>query len=347
MSFFDTLFHKKKDGESVILIDIGAESVAGAYVRYEETETPALLYSRSLPIEIHAGEAHERAMLRALGVLGNDLIREGAPVLARHTGSGSADKILVSVDAPWQETDVRTEHFEESEPFVFTKGLVDARLEETRAGLPEKLLVDESIIGTILNGYETRSPYGKRARRATIIVLTSLIRKDVANSIIQTFESLFHTKDILPIAGNSLRYQVMRELFPHERDAIILDATGGSLTSVALVRKGVFASLVQVSNSSESDSWVSTVKEEFAEIAKRYPLPRTIFLLAREPEILSLQEKLESADFGALWFSDTPPKIIPVLRSNIPGAIRQVSIRPADIVLLFMAFYHQYQRNAQ
>ena len=222
---------------------------------------------------------------------------------------------------------------------MFTKSLVDARLEETRAGLPEKLLVDESVIGTVLNGYETRSPYGKKVHRATIIVLTSLIHKNVANNIIQILEGLFHTKDILPIAGNSLRYQVMRGLFPHERDAIILDATGGSLTSVALVRKGVFASLVQVSNPS--------VKGELVEVAKHYPLPRTIFLLAREPEISSLQHLLDTADFGALWFSDNPPKIIPVLRSNIPTAIRQVSVRPADIVLLFMALYHQNQRNTQ
>ena len=347
MSFIGDFFYKKQDGESVILIDIGADSVAGAYVRYEETETPVLVYSRSLPIEIHTGEARERAMLRALDVLGNDLIREGAPVLARYAGSGRAGKILVSVDAPWQETNVRTEHFEESEPFVFTKSLVDARLEETRAGLPEKLLVDESVIGTVLNGYETRSPYGKKVHRATIIVLTSLIHKNVANNIIQILEGLFHTKDILPIAGNSLRYQVMRGLFPHERDAIILDATGGSLTSVALVRKGVFASLVQVSNPSGSDSWIPTVKGELVEVAKHYPLPRTIFLLAREPEISSLQHLLDTADFGALWFSDNPPKIIPVLRSNIPTAIRQVSVRPADIVLLFMALYHQNQRNTQ
>ena len=347
MSFIGDFFYKKQDGESVILIDIGANSVAGAYVRYEGLEALTLLYSRALPIEIRTGEARERAMLRALQVLGNDLLCEGAPVLARHTGSGRADKILVSVDAPWQETNVRTEHFEEIEPFVFTKSLVENRLEETREDLSEKLLADESIIGTILNGYETRNPYGKKVHRATIIVLTSLIEEEVANGIVQVLGGLYHTKNILPIAGNSLRYQVMRELFPHERDAIILDATGGSLTSVALVRKSVFASLVQVSNSSESDSWVSTVKEEFAEIAKRYPLPRTIFLLAREPEILSLQEKLESADFGALWFSENQPRVIPVLRSNIPGTIRQVSTTPVDIVLLFMALYHQNRRNAQ
>lgn len=347
MSFFKNLFHKGEGGESVIVIDIGADSVAGAYVRYEEKDPPTLVYSRNLPIEVHTGEPHERAMLRALTVLGEDLIREGAPVLARHTGSGRADRILVSVDAPWQETDVRSEHFEEAEPFLFTKGLLDRRLEETRVELSKKLLADESIIGTILNGYETRNPYGKKVHRATVIVLTSFIAENVANGILTTLSGLFHTKDILPIAGNSLRYQVMREVFPHERNAIILDATGGSITSVALVRKGIFAVLVQVTNPEDKQQWASTVIDEFAEIAKHYPLPRTIFLLAREQEILALREMLDAANFGTLWLSDSPPKIVPVLRSNIPGGIRQVSPRPADIVLLFMTLYHQSRRNAQ
>lgn len=347
MSFLKNLFHEKKGGESVIMIDIGTDSVAGAYARYEEKNPPTLVYSRSLPIEIHKGEPHERAMLRALTVLGEDLIREGAPVLARHTGSGSADRILVSVDAPWQETDVRSEHFEETEPFVFTKGLLDKRLEETRGELSGKLLADESVIGTILNGYETRNPYGKEVHRATVIILTSFIAEAVADGILATLRGLFHTKDILPIAGNSLRYQVMRDIFPHERNAIILDATGKSLTSVALVRKGIFASFVQVENPADDKLWVDTVMNEFAEIAKHYPLPRTIFLLAREPEIVALREVLDSANFGTLWLSDSPPKIVPVLRSNIPGDIRQLSARPADIVLLFMTLYHQNRRNAQ
>lgn len=347
MSFFKNLFHKEKNGESVILIDIGADSVAGAYVRYEEKEPPTLVYSRSLPIEIHKGEPHERAMLRALTVLGEDLVREGAPVLARHIGSGSADRILVSVDAPWQETDVRSEHFEEAEPFVFTKGLLEKRLEEARVELSGRFLADESVIGTILNGYETRNPYGKEAHRATVIILTSFIAESVADGILATLSGLFHTKDILPIAGNSLRYQVMRDIFPHERNAIILDATGKSLTSVALVRKGIFASFVQVANPANGGLWVNTVMNEFSEIAKRYPLPRTIFLLAREPGILALREALAGIDSGTLWLSNNPPKIVPVLMSNLPRTIRQVSARPADIVLLFMALYHQNRRNAQ
>src|SRR3989344_1922524 len=120
MSFFGKLFHSTH-AESLVFIDISAGSVAGAYAYYKGGEAPALVYTRRLPIEMHAGEPRERAMFRALEVLGSDLIREGAPSLARRAGRGSADNVLVSVDAPWQETRVRTESFERTTPFIFTK----------------------------------------------------------------------------------------------------------------------------------------------------------------------------------------------------------------------------------
>ncbi|MHB0865814.1 MAG: hypothetical protein ACYC1Y_02850 [Minisyncoccota bacterium] len=341
MSLLGNLFRKKGISESVVVIDIDASSVAGAYVRYQDGEPATLLYSRRLPIEIRKGEAHDRAMLRALGILGTDLIREGAPVLARAVGSGSVDAVLVSIDAPWQETEVRTEHFEEKEPFVFTRSLITKRLEEKKAIPSEKLLADESVIGTILNGYETRNPYGKKVHRAAAIILLSLIDRQVAHDILANLEALYHTRRVLPIAGNSLRYQAMRELFPHERDAIILDATGRSLTSISLVRRGIFVSLTHVAIPSDDETWVSAVHDHLAEIAERYPLPRTIFLLAREAEISSLQEKLDAARFGSLWLSDNPPKIVSVLKSHVMGSIRQMATTSPDTVLLLMARYYQ------
>src|ERR1035437_3154472 len=341
MSFFENIFHKNKKSESVILIDIGANGIAGAYVRYEEGESPTVLYTRYVPIELRVSEPREQAMLRALKMLGTTLIREGAPILTRTTGSGRADIILVSVDAPWQETSVRTEHFESKEPFVFTKSSVERRLKETNPILEEKMIADESIISTNLNGYETHNPYGKEASGESVVVLTSLIPRTIANNIITELRSLFHMTRILPIAGSSLRYQAMRLVFPHEENAIILDATGGSLVSIALVRNGIFVTLVQIKIPSEKRIWTDIVIKELSEIAKNFPLPRTIFLLAREPEIFSLRQELETADFSPLWLSDKQPKIVSVLKNHISSSLKHMAEDPTDIILLLMALYFQ------
>lgn len=346
MSFFDALFRKEENSESVILVDISADSVAGAYVRYVGSEPPKILYAEQMSIEARVtNEAHERAMLRALAELGNDLIRKGAPALARFTGSGTASRILVSIDEPWQETHVRTEHFEQDEPFIFTRELVEAKLAETDRTPSEKILADTSIIGTTLNGYETSNPYGKSAHRAAIIVLTSLIERHLADDISSTLGGLFHTRNIFPIAGSSLRYQTMRALFPHERDALIVDATGKTLTSISLFRKGMFVTMTRVAVPSDNDAWVAAIMEEFGTLSKHYPLPRTIFLLAREQEVAELRERFDAAKFS-LWLGDGPPKIVSVQRSLIGASVRQLAENIPDTILLLMTLFYRNQREA-
>ncbi|MCX6787826.1 MAG: hypothetical protein NT108_01520 [Candidatus Kaiserbacteria bacterium] len=340
MSFLTGLFREEKKTESTLLIDIGATSVAGAYARYIEGELPIILYTRRLPVEVREHESREKAMLRALQILCTTLIREGAPVLMRATGSGSADMILVSLGAPWQNTSSRTEHFEQETSFTFTKSLVTDTLEKIKAATPEKLLADESVIGTILNGYETRDPYGMSVHRADIIILTSLVSKQVAHEVTAILRSMYHMKNIRMIAGGSLRYQAMRKAFPHEHDALILDATGPT-TSLALIRKGLFVSILDVQSSETVASWVLHVRSELAEMGKQYPLPRTILLLAHESDTASLRDALEAANLGTLWLSDNPLKIVSVLASHIVGLVRQ-GTTSLDLRILLMAIFQQH-----
>ncbi|MFA6415119.1 MAG: hypothetical protein WCV89_04030, partial [Candidatus Paceibacterota bacterium] len=277
---------------------------------------------------------------RALELLGETLLREGAPVLMRAVGSGSIESVLVSIDAPWQKTSVRTEHFEQTEPFVFTRGLVAEKVASTSIKVPEQLRVDESVIGTILNGYETRNPYGKEANRASIVILTSFIDERVAEAVISMLRGFYHTKNVRPIAGNSLRFQAIRYAFPHERDALILDVTDSS-TSIALVRRDLFVAIAEATSAEENDSWVKNVTSELTDIAKHYPLPRTIFLLARETKVESLQKQLGAADLGKLWLSDDPPKVVAVLPSHVSALVRQSPSSSPDLLLLLMTLFAQ------
>jgi hypothetical protein len=112
------------------------------------------------------------------------------------------------------------------------------------------------------------------------------------------------------------------------------------------VRKDLFVALVEIADSTtNSDSWIDGVTKELAELAKHYPLPRTIFLLARESDISSLQQTLDAAKLGKFWLSDNPPKIVVVLASHIVGLVQQVTETSPDILLLLMALYFQYRAS--
>jgi hypothetical protein len=348
MSFFGKFFQTTHK-QSLVLIDISAGSIAGAYVHYQDNQKPAMLFTRRLPIEITSDEPHEKAMLRALEMLGQILVREGAPALARYTGSGTADAILVSVDAPWQATNVRTEVLERKTPFIFTRAMVATAIDKTSVTAPGKMLVDESIIGTVLNGYETRQPYGKKVHRASIIVLTSLIDEKVSGSIVTQLRKLFHTRNILSIASSSLRYQAMRVAFPHERSAIILDAIG-PLLSIALVRRGLLVAVTEVAESisaKDTAALVQKIIEEFNELAKRYPLPRTIFLIDQAEDVAALEKGLNAAKLAGLWLSDNPPTIVSVFADHISEFVKQVTPTPPDLPLLLMALYWAHRSSKE
>ncbi|HVB19955.1 MAG TPA: hypothetical protein VNF51_01540 [Candidatus Paceibacterota bacterium] len=336
MSFLLNIFHDEKKEESVALVDIGLTSVAGAYAHYTEGASPILIYSRHVPVEARKNEQPEAAMLRALQILGEALIREGIPALARATGSGKVSGVLVSIDAPWQNTSVRTEHFEQGRSFVFTKDLVAEKLGRIGAAIHGKLLVDESIIGSILNGYETNDPYGRRVHRASVVILSSFVDEKVTGHILSVLRSIYHTNRIFTIAGSSLRFQAMRQIFPHERTALIFDVVG-PLTSIALLRKDIFVAAANVAGS--AGSWMHDVMRELADLAKHYPLPRTIFVLAREPEIVFLKKSLDAVKLSELWLSDNPPKIVFVLPSHLNGLVRQASETSHDPLLLLMALF--------
>lgn len=344
MNFISNWFRKNK-AESVVLIDITAGSVAGAYVRRAKGQAPTIFYSRRLPIEGHRGESSEKAMFRALALLGDVLIKEGAPALSRATGSGSLSDIIVSVDMPWQETSVRTEYFESEQAFTFTKALAEKAIQKTGCASGDKVVCDESIVGVLLNGYETRDPYGKSAHRAAVVIMSSFIDQSVAGNITAMLRGIYHTRRIQIIAGSSLRYQALRATFPHEHNALILDATG-SLVSIQLVRNSLLVAISEMSDGMIGDSkWIKEMTQGLTELAKQYPLPRTIFILVRENENEIARKALAKAEMGSLWLSDNPPKIVTILPSHFTSLVVQADTAINDLPILLMALYAHYRNG--
>ncbi len=345
MDFLKKLLHRDYNfSESVVLIDIGSKSVVGAYVFYKKGELPQLIYTLRLPIKPHKNENQEYALIRSLKDLCDDLIKKGAPALVRTTGNGTANRILVSFDAPWQETVVRTEIFEKESSFIFTRDLVAKRLEKTITVPKGKILVDESIVGTILNGYVTHNPYGNKVRRASVTVLTSLVRKLTTKSIVSVIKNAYHSENIFSISGNSLRYQAIRSIFPHEHDALILDDTSKSVTSISLIRTNILTSMSQVETASDDELWVSDITNTISSIAERYPLPKTMFLITHTNKVDSVRKKLDEIRFTSLWLSENPPKIIPVLKSHLISSIQHKEIGGLTLPTLFMIIYYKHYR---
>lgn len=315
----------KKEIGGVALIDIGVESIAGAYAIFSNTEKPAILYITAVPLSGLSPEAPEFAIERALEVLGERLMREGGPILSRVLGTARVSDVLVSIDAPWQETTLKSASYETREPFVFTKSLAKEALGKLGERQGNHRIVDRSIVATLLNGYEVRDPYRKKANRASILHLTSSVEERAAGRIEETLRKLFVDATVRILSGNSLRFQSLHTIFPHERELLIVDASDAK-TTLMLLRNGLPSALFEAPRTGRDGKEVKSLFEIFA---KQFPLPQTIVVAGRESALEETREALRHS-----------PKthLLPLQKRHISQFI---DFSHADLGLLLMAlFYH-------
>lgn len=363
-------FSKPKRTSSV-LIDIGSASVAGAYAHAVDGTLPALYYTARMPIEKRAEETAETAMLRAFENLCSVLIREGAPALRRETGSARIDSILVSVAAPWQETKVRSESTQSGRPFIFTKAVMHD-LVMRGADVPEgRVPTGQSVIATLLNGYEVIDPFNKKVSRAELVVLSSTIDKKVADALEQTVRKAYHTTAVSFVSFAPVAYTVFRDLYPHERDFLILDVSGegsdlafvkgGHLIDVGSIPHGISSlmskakEVARVSDPAYLDpahnaqfsahmekaqqAWLSGLTILLKTFAGKHALPRTLFLLADDDVRGYLVRALDNPAFHSVWLSDEPLRIVPVLPGQLASIVETKGVAVPDVFLAVLAAY--------
>lgn len=368
-----------KERHSVALIDVGSASVGGAYAHFESGATPTIYYTARVPIERRPEEAPEDSMLRSLDVLGHILLNHGAPALRQETGSGRIDSVVVSVAAPWQQTTVRVESIQQEKPFVFTKHLLDEVLAKERAQKEHSVNTGESVIATILNGYEVTNPFGKKASRADLVVLSSCIDKTVAEKVTRQLRRLYHTHTISYTAFAPMSYAVLRDLYPHERDFLILEVAGeatdlafvkrGLLTDVASIQQGTNTLVSAVTDLSHGEliqkgdadrglidlrrnehfasraaevkeKWLDSLTAALKEFSARHALPRTVFLLADTETRGFLAGLLDDPSIHSLWLSDEPLAVIPLSPLHISEHVKTRGQAAGDLFLAMMALYY-------
>lgn len=341
MSFLRELFRIERK-ESVVFIDIGASRISAAVARYIGSEIPLIVYSRVVAIESRPNESGAAAMRRTFEEVITALRDEGRAALLRAASAQHIDAVLVSVDAPWQETTIYKDEVVRERPFTFTKALVAEALKN--ATLPKEGVVytDASVTGTFLNGYAVREPYGHRAHRARVLVLTSRMSESLHTVLRRGVRSLTRTHRVAFIGGASLRYQAMRVAFAHEDNALILDATG-TPPEVALVRNGFLVMVAGVPGGAQEDRpTTASFEQRFAAIAKQYPLPRTVFLLARFDQVERVKDLFNAVTYAPLWLTHNPPRLLELTTKHMNGLVRHLGAVTPDLPLLLMALYYRY-----
>lgn len=364
----------KKKTRAVALIDIGSASVGGAYAQYEDGKPPIVYYTARVDVEVREGEAVKDSMLRSLSFLERLLVEEGAPALRRETGSAVIEKVLVSVAAPWQDTVVTTANMQQRRPFTFTHAHLADAIEKVANVSPGRVSSGHMVVATILNGYETTNPFGKRVTRAELVLLASTIEKEVAHAIETSLRRAFHTNAIELTAFAPVAYTVFRDLYPHQKDFVVLDVSGTG-TDVAFVKRGLLVEVRSIAygthdllaaarkaghrteergsdlldsaangafakETAEAERvWLEGLREAFGSVASAQALPRTVLLLA-DPEARDyLKRTLEQSMLRSLWLSDDPLSVISVTPSQLAARVKTRGLGEGDLFMALLALY--------
>jgi hypothetical protein len=373
------LFKASLKRSSLVLIDIDSASVGGALAHIGIDGTPTIYYTAREITETKEHENSSEAMLRTLEEVAKDLVAKGGPILRKETGSGHVDRILVSVGAPWQKTTVRIEAISETKPFIFTQALL-AEIIRKGSEVPEGFTKSgESVIATLLNGYETPRPFGKKVTRADMIVLSSLVDKEVAQEVEKVLRKTYHTHALTLTAFASVAYEVFRDIYPHEKDFLVLEVSGEA-TDVAFVKGGLLVDVATIThgvndlirgaseandasaetvpdpytvnliNSSRNarfstqiveaeKTWLANIEGVLQEAAVRHALPRTLFLLTDSDSREYLKRLLDNPSMRSLWLTDEPLRVIAVVPGHFAQFVRVRSDAMGDVALMLMALF--------
>ncbi len=367
----------KQKRTSVTIIDIDSSSVGIALMYFNPTSAPTICYQNRTLTEFRADEDLMQGTLRTLNLKMRELIEKAAPILRHDTGSGHSDHIYLRINTPWQKTLIRRERVEAQKPFTFTAALQRDILKkkgEIPAGFKN---LDESVIATLLNGYETQQPLGKQARQAEVVVASSWIDETVAPELQKIVRSTYHTHALTILTPALVTETVFKTLFPHEKNYLTLEITGES-TEMLYVKNGILVKVASLelgvndiirqarqgtprgqaraalTDSSENAqyaevveqaeaSWLQKMEALFQEFAAEQALPRTIFLVAPEGTREYLTRLLDTASLRSLWLSDEPLRIIAIAQAQLSSFVTLGAIAEPDTVLGLFALF---ARNA-
>lgn len=369
------LFGKK--ATTTALLDIRSSSIGAAYVVAVPGQAPMLVHQVRVPLAPNATEPFDDALLRTLQFALKTLIAEGAAPLMKQTGSGRTDAAFVTFAAPWQASTVVSRVIEKDKPFLFTKQTLKDAATTSAPEQKGMTRVSELVIATLLNGYEVNNPFGKKASRAELIVLTSALDTALMETVRQLVRKTFHQPRISFAPFMPETYTVMRDLYPHQRDYVILDigseasevlvAKHGLLISITSIERGIgelarAARSIGVSSptvplagqpgdlvdparntafaTKVSDAervWVAAMQEAIGAIASQEPLPRSVFLLSEDNVREFLKRLLDDDSLRKLWLSTEPLALMPLTGAPFASLISVPDATPVDPALGMLA----------
>ncbi len=252
MNFFS--FSKAKKDTLALVYDIGSASIGAALVIYAEGKVPKIMYSVRKDIDFQEKFSISRfhtLASKAISAVSTDIQKNGTSHLKfTRFGDRIPKNIFVVLSSPWYALQTRIIKISEQEPFLVTEKKVEKWIEkeidmfrnseEIKKYEDDRgtMIIEKQITKIKLNGYETASPYGKKAKSFEAAVTISISPQKVIDDINENINVPVKPESIKFNSFPMASFSVIRDLSIDNKDFIFLDISG-ELTDVLISKDGV------------------------------------------------------------------------------------------------------------
>ena len=242
------LFRKKsRSGQHfVIVFDIGSASIGGAFVSIDPSKIPEVIFTTRREIPFQEKLNFERFLELMINTL-----EEMFVAMQKAGGGVKVDQAFCVLASPWYASQTRLVHYNQPQAFTVTeKGLnklIQKEIELFRESkffssskvgdaLPE--IMESKNIQMKLNGYEVRSPFGKKTNELEVALYISMIPSHIYKSINDSIKKFWHLPNVHFSSFSFTAFDSIRDIFAEETSFLFMDISG-EVTDISLAKDNV------------------------------------------------------------------------------------------------------------
>ena len=164
---------------------------------------------------------------------------------------GKPKQVFCILAAPWYVSQARTIVFEKEKTFSVTPKRVDNLISREVESLKKNFdahykdlteskaeIIEVENINMKLNGYETRLPYDKKAKRLEAHLYVSMSAGQVLQALRQKVRKELGLDNVFFNSFSLAAFDTIRDMYSQKQNFIFIDV-GGEMTDVSVVRNGI------------------------------------------------------------------------------------------------------------
>ena len=242
------LFQRKgKSGQHFIVVfDIGSASIGGAFASIDSGKTPEVIFTTRRDIPFQEKLNFQRFLESMIKTL-----EEMFVALEKAGGGVKVDQVFCVLASPWYASQTRLVHYNQPQPFTVTeKGLAKLVQKEIELFRDSKLferskqsdaapeIMESKNIQMKLNGYEVKSPFGKRTNELEVALYISMIPGNIFTSINESIKKFWHLPEVHFSSFSFTAFDTIRDIFADETSFLFMDISG-EVTDISLAKDNV------------------------------------------------------------------------------------------------------------